>query len=252
MQKRALGYALIILGIITMFIKPITNITGFSVASDSLEIIGNVWFFVAGIGMIFVGGIFALAPNSRSELEEILLGTKAINSISHKYSSVNEGVKASIAKHYGEPFTVDFTNPKGNIDTGIFVYTETKKEAADIANYLVQGKRVYGDRGAIPFIGHGRSTSIDLEKLKKDLKYAVELAHKQGKTYKPRIKITGFAREEYDTSGGGRGWKRSAHEDIPHIPAKGNSIYMYVPYQHYNVNFEDPNNINLHVIYKKK
>jgi len=61
MQKRALKYALIILGIITIFLKPITNITGFSVASESLDIIGNVWFFVAGFGMIIVG-IFMANP----------------------------------------------------------------------------------------------------------------------------------------------------------------------------------------------
>lgn len=57
MQKRALGYALTILGIITIFLKPITNITGFSVASESIDFIGNIWFFVSGIGMIMAGGL---------------------------------------------------------------------------------------------------------------------------------------------------------------------------------------------------
>jgi len=59
MQKRALGYALIILGIITLFLNPITNITGFSVASESIDFIGNIWFFVVGVGMIIAGGMMA-------------------------------------------------------------------------------------------------------------------------------------------------------------------------------------------------
>jgi hypothetical protein len=61
MQKRALGYALILLGIITLLLKPITSITGFSIASASIDFIGEVWFFVVGMGMIIAGSILSSA-----------------------------------------------------------------------------------------------------------------------------------------------------------------------------------------------
>jgi hypothetical protein len=60
-RKQAIGYALIILGIVVIFIKQVTSITGFTITSESLEIIKDIWFIVAGLGMIVAGTILNTA-----------------------------------------------------------------------------------------------------------------------------------------------------------------------------------------------
>lgn len=53
-RKRARGYSLIILGIIVIFLKPITSLTGFAIA-DNISAISN-WLFIAiGAGLISIG-----------------------------------------------------------------------------------------------------------------------------------------------------------------------------------------------------
>lgn len=54
LEKRALGYSLIILGIIVIFLKPILSITG-SALAENIFIVSNWLFIIIGIGLILIG-----------------------------------------------------------------------------------------------------------------------------------------------------------------------------------------------------
>jgi hypothetical protein len=55
MKKRALGLSLIVLGLIILFSKPLSSITGFTIASEALGAVKDIWIYVIGLGMMIVG-----------------------------------------------------------------------------------------------------------------------------------------------------------------------------------------------------
>lgn len=67
-RKRALGYSWIILGLVILFLKPITSITGMAVA-DTLALTAS-WLYYA-IGLIFmIGGGIMLVASTEEAVEE--------------------------------------------------------------------------------------------------------------------------------------------------------------------------------------
>jgi hypothetical protein len=69
-NKRALGFVLIILGLIIILARPLAGITGFAIA-DNFAAIRTVWFYLIGLGFIVIGGIFARALDDRLLMEKI-------------------------------------------------------------------------------------------------------------------------------------------------------------------------------------
>jgi len=69
MEKRALGYALIILGVVVIFLKPITGITGMVISSEALSLLSDAWFLFIGIVMIFAGIIISYSSKEERIIE---------------------------------------------------------------------------------------------------------------------------------------------------------------------------------------
>lgn len=72
MRKRALGYSLIIIGLIAIFLKPITSITGFSVQTEALSAVKDIWFWFIGMGMILAGGLIMTRAYYEPQLSDEL------------------------------------------------------------------------------------------------------------------------------------------------------------------------------------
>lgn len=138
-RKKALGYTLILLGIITIFLKPLVGVTGFSIASEAVEIIGNVWFFLVGWGMI-VAGIVLTVRGAESHLVEIS-ESDAINVAKIK---PGKGIKG------------DYIPLREILEKGTLVSNRVNVAVKGGSIYrdgrLIQGLRVVG--GEVEFIGY--------------------------------------------------------------------------------------------------
>ncbi len=222
MKKRVFvieGLAFIFIGIVFLF-NSFSSITG-AVVLENVDV--NV---SALLGLVFVvaGLIMMMSGRNKTKLgilEQVLKGTPASLPT---FSSVDSGVNASEEL---SPFNV--------LGRGYFIYVSSKKDAADIANYLVRGRRLYEDKNVARSLGK-RARSLDIKKLE-SLKNSLK---------KFRPKVIGFGRGEYDTSIG-RAWEMEALYHEPH-PGLG------INYPHYNITYNPKGSKRkkeLHILIKK-
>jgi len=89
-RKQALGYSLIILGIVVMFLKPITGVTGMAVASEAFSIVQDVWFWLFGLGMIILGIILQGGREQEGDLPRIIRSDRFERSIKRQPKDIIE------------------------------------------------------------------------------------------------------------------------------------------------------------------
>jgi len=76
-HKRKLGLMLVLAGMFLILLRPLLSVTGFSIASDSILILKNIWFVLGGLGMILIGSVLMACVNFRdrqadfNDLEQI-------------------------------------------------------------------------------------------------------------------------------------------------------------------------------------
>lgn len=221
MKKRKIfGLFLLALGIIFLA-NSFSNITGFVVVEQVSRNISGV----ISLLFVIVGALILVSREKLSLLEKIL------SIIPHRisipaYSSVKEGIENT---EEASPFAVS--------GLGYFVYVKTKKEAADIANYLIGagGRRIYVERGAEKILGK-RARSLDIKKLE-SIKDIIE---------KSRIERIGFGSREYETKTG-RAWEKEALYHRFH-PTLG------INYLHYSVSYSPKGSKTkkeIHILIKK-
>ncbi len=221
-KKRGLiiwGILYLVLGVVILF-NSFSGLTGFVVFSGA----DIKWGSVLGVVFVVIGVLVLTARKEWSKLEEISKGRTSFKSLK-EFSSVEDGV--TITNKY-EPFVV--TLPNGG--RGYFVKVSSKKEAANLASYLVEvGKertekvgRIYSDKRVKKLAGK-RAASINLEKLTNFIRELIS----EDKHSKLRIEKIGFGRGEYETKHG-RAWELEALYHDPHYD-------LGINYRHYGVTY---------------
>jgi len=222
------GALSLIIGAFLLFSSQ-TGLTGAVIGNEKAGTIGSILGLILIIGGILGMMVWSEEERIKAQSLENFLYNQSYNQQIPIFNSVEEGIKK-----LGKGLFFGVENKQQGVS--YFIYTESKKEAADIANYLVRGRRLYEDKEAVKTFGKiGRSTNLEKLKILEEKDYIKKL----------RPKRIGFAKSEYDVKNG-RGWVVEGLYHLPHIDKNIN-------YPHYNVNYKPRYNKKkeIHILIKK-
>jgi len=92
---KIVGASLILLGLLIFFLKPLSGITGFTIA-ENISSMGGIWLYVLGLGMLIAGFVLSLSDLTAytqrdSRLKEML---------GDRYEQLSDAEKITLNKSY--------------------------------------------------------------------------------------------------------------------------------------------------------
>lgn len=231
--KKIIAWIIILIGFAFLFVKAFGDFTGFAVA-ENLKILPDYTYLIGlvfvVVGVLIMGGGRDERKKKYHTLKDIIYDKPGAMPL---FDTDEEGVENI------EELTPFRARTSGGVS--YFVHVGSKKEAADLANYLVGAgaTTIFMDKKALKKMGN-KARSTNRRRLIEEITRAL------GPEHKIRLEGVAFGKREYDTKyGAGRGWEVEAHYD--ENPPKEEGIH----FSHYN--FEDKpkgtkKKINLHIL----